>query len=74
MINRISNSQVEQKCSNCESLNMISVSSLKAGYSIVIETVCMVKDKNMVVLPTCSCGSTESLFRTWDNPGSERRL
>lgn len=60
MVKKITKTKIIQVCSECDKTNIIDVDSLIVG----IES-----DKNIIVLPQCSCGAQEFLNRTFDNWG-----
>jgi len=63
MIKRISATQIEQECENCHALNLIGISDFETSK----------EDRNIIRLPTCSCGAIEFLNRTFDNSGKHAR-
>lgn len=65
MIKRMIKCKISQVCSECGFGNMIDVDTLIVGTEI---------DKNIIVLPKCSCGAQEFLNRTWDNLGEHARI
>lgn len=65
MIKKITKTKITQVCSGCNKVNVIDIDSLIVG---------MEMDKNIVMLPECSCGAQEFLNRTFDNLGEHARI
>lgn len=60
MIRKITKTKITLICSECDETDIIDIDNLIVG----IEA-----DKNIIILPQCSCGAQEFLNRTWDNQG-----
>jgi len=65
MIKKITKTKITQLCSECGKTNVISINSLLIGTDT---------DKNVIILPQCSCGAQEFLNRTLDNSGEHARI
>lgn len=65
MIKRITKTKITQLCSECGETNIIDISDLLVGADI---------DKNVIILPQCSCSAQEFLNRTFDNWGEHARI
>lgn len=65
MIKKITKSKITQTCSDCGISNVIDVDSLIVGTEF---------DKNVIMLPECSCSAQEFLNRTFDNQGEHARI
>jgi len=60
LIKKITKTKITQICSECGKTNVVDVDSLIVGIE---------NDKNIVLLPECSCGAQEFLNRTFDSWG-----
>ena len=67
MIKKITKTKITQICSECNETNIITIDNLIIGTDT---------DKNIIVLPKCSCNTNaqEFLTRTLDNWGEQARI
>lgn len=65
MIKKITKTKIIQLCSECSKINVIDISDLLVGADT---------DKNVIILPECSCGAQEFLNRTFNNLGEHARI
>ena len=65
MIKKLLKSKILQVCSECNKTNVININTLVVGTD---------DDKNIIILPKCSCGAKECLNRTFDNQGEHARI
>jgi len=64
MIKKITKTKITQICS-CNLKSIFDIDSLIVGTEL---------DKNIIILPICSCAAQEFLNRTWDNQGEHARI
>lgn len=65
MIRKITKTKITQICSECNKANITDIETLSIGTDT---------DKNIIILPECSCGAHEFLNRTFDNWGEHARI